>query len=199
MNDGRSRFDTSTAAGLRNARMEEAAWRWKAYAMQRGFLFDEPIVIGGPDEKPPCVDGTVHGVAVSLQLGLGAESTLVLAAQPGIVRGAVEVKSRSALDALSSLFGAEDVPLGDAPFEAAYRVHASPAETARIILTATTRAEMLALGARSFLYDDGASRGHTPLVRMQLDGIRHAPEVLDRALALVAAVTLARAPEQPYR
>ena len=192
-------FDTSTPAGLRNARMEEAAWLWKAYAMQRGFLFDEPIVIGGPDEKPPCVDGTVRGVAVSLQLGLEAESTLALAVHSGIVPGHVDVRSRSALDAVSNLFGSEDVQLGDAPFEGAYRVRASSDETVRIILTAATRAEMLALGARSFLYEDGGSHGQVPLVRMQLDGIRHAPAILDRALALVAAVTLARAPEQPYR
>jgi len=151
----------------------------------------------------PRVDGHVDGVPVAIELmehDGDVHATAVIATLQAPLRGHLEVTREGMLTSLLKLFGAQDIAMGDAPFDAAFRVTASSEDLARTLLTPAARAEMLKLSCRWLAYDDGSEHGHAPMVLFEMSGVIEWDDILNRMLALVVTLSQAQAvPPSAYR
>ena len=159
---------------------------WGAFAAARGLRFT-PAVTGWMGAKAPLrVDGEQDGVAFALLLYPDHVSqyfgTAVLAFPPRPVRGHLEVTRAGTFSRIATAFGAQDLEVGVATFDAAFIVKGTDVATARRLLPPQLCAELLALDAQFLGYDDGSEPQHGAHAMLEISGIVTDPAILDRAI-----------------
>jgi hypothetical protein len=168
---------------------------WASYARARGLQgFDTPL----------CMWGTLEGVVVRAYAVRVSRLAYALEIQVGLGQPlglGLQIRPQHTFDRLSALFGAQDLELGDPPFDAAFVVKAHEPGAIRELLDAPTRAALLAVhqgvGALS-LSDDGLT------VRLPLLGRDPSvvPRTAEKLAALGEALSRRRAQQPalgPYR
>jgi hypothetical protein len=187
----------AAAAAARRKAIGEADAAWIGYATARGMHF-RPSRTGWAHEQLPRVDGVVDGVNVAIEL-VHDMRTAVLAVPAVPLAGNLHIGRESVFTSIAKFFGAHDIVLGDKAFDDAFLVKASAAALAQALLSPATRAELLALGAESFAYDDGSEHKHSPMVVLFLRRIAVGDVELDRALRVVIQAASVRDGTAPYR
>ena len=133
-------------------------------------------------------------VARSLGYHTGA-----LAVPVAAVQGNVEVTREGVIATISKAFGAQDILIGDAPFDRAFLVKGTHEAAVRAVLSARVREEMLEMAVDRVIYDDGSQHNHVPMVLVEIPMILTEPQQLDRALRAAVEIAQTRMQETPYR
>ena len=150
---------------------------WASYARARGLQgLDTPL----------CMWGTLEGVALRAYAVRAGRLCYALEIQVGLPQPlglGLQIRPQHTFDRLSSLFGAQDIELGDPPFDGAFVVKAHEPAAVRELLDAPTRATLLAVhqsvGALS-VSDDGLT--------VRLPQLGRDPAVVPRTAEKLAAV-----------
>ncbi len=188
------------AAAARARAIAQADRAWGPYARSRGMAH-RPGREGWAHTTMPRVDGVIDDVPVALELVIGTSDyqTVALAAPTVPLVGHVEVTREGLVASLAKAFGAQDVVLGDDPFDRAFLVKSAPPDVARQLLVDEVRAEMLALPTTRLAYDDGSEHAHPALVVFAVGALVESPGILDRMLRLVATLARVRLATSAYR
>jgi hypothetical protein len=191
----------AAAAQARAQAMAKAGHAWAPYAEQGGMAF-RPGRQGWAHTEMPRLDGVLDDVRVAIELGqgLGGEiETMALAVIAAPLQGHLEVTREGLVAKLTKVFGAQDVVLGDAPFDRAFLVKATPPDLAHQLLGPLVRAEMLALPTTRLAYDDGSEHSHLAMVVFVLGALVESPDVLDRMLKVATTLARVRPTTSAYR
>jgi hypothetical protein len=187
----------AAAAAARRKAIGEANAGWAGYAKARGVHF-RPSHTGWAHEQLPRIDAVVDGVRSAIELAYDLR-TAVLAVPALPLAGNLHVTRENIFSSIATFLGAEDIVLGDKAFDDAFLVRASAAPVAQTLLSPPIRAELLALGAESFAYDDGSEHQDAPLVALFLRRVAVDHAELDRALRVVVETARVREGAPPYR
>ena len=164
---------------------------WGSFATARGLRF-MPAVPGWMGARSVLrVDGAQDGVPFALLLYPDHVSqyfgTAVLAFPPRPVPGHLEVTRAGALSRIATAFGAQDLEVGVATFDAAFVVKGTNVTTARRLLSPSLCAEFLALEAQFLGYDDGSEPQHSAHAMLEISGVVTDGAILDRASRTMTA------------
>jgi hypothetical protein len=188
------------AAAARARAIAQADRAWAPYAHSRGMAH-RPGREGWAHVQMPRLDGVIDDVPVALELVLGTSEsqTVALAAPTAPLPGHVEVTREGLVASLTKAFGAQDVIVGDEPFDRAFLVKSAPPDIAHQLLVAEVRAEMLALPTTRLAYDDGSEHAQPALVVFAVGALVESPGILDRMLRLVTTLARVRTATSAYR
>jgi len=190
----------AAAAQARARAMARADQAWAPYARARGMAH-RPGRQGWAHEEMPRLDGVIDDVRVAIELVASASEyeTIALAATEAPLPGHVEVTREGLVAKLTKAFGAQDVVLGDDPFDRAFLVKAAPPDIAPQLLVADVRSELLALPTTRLAYDDGSEHSHPAMVVFAVGALVEAPGILDRMLRVVTTFARQRLATSAYR
>jgi hypothetical protein len=193
----------AAAAAERHKRIVIADRVWSAYAQAHGLHY-RPGREGWARTEMPRLDGAVGNVAVALELvddPWDPRAFVVAALARPVVPlvGHVEVHREGILSRIAEAFGAHDIAVGEDAFDRAFVVKATDESTARALLPPNVTRELLALGAKSFAYDDGSENSQGAIVVANFPFQTEDFGPIDRALAFVALVAQIRPASGPYR
>jgi hypothetical protein len=176
----------SAATGEAIARVNE---RWSAYASAKGYAARSGSS-GWAHTVSPMVVGTVDGIAFTLEYVPDASTTLAIATPSAALEGDVEAIPEGMGSRLAKLFGAQDIAVGHAAFDAKYVIKASRAATATALLAMDVCERLMALDIGRFAYDDGTKSGRAPggLVLIERAGPEDRPAILDAMIGCVVRV-----------
>ncbi len=178
--------------------MADAAW--EPYARARDMRHSAGR-IGWAHAQWPRVDGVIAGIAVALEVVAHSRGyhTGALAVPVAAVQGNVEVTREGVVAKISKVFGAQDICIGDEPFDRAFLVKGTSEAAVRAVLSALVRDEMLQMGVERVIYDDGSEHKHVPMVLVEIPLIVTDPRQLDRALRAAVEIAKTRLQGTPYR
>ena len=169
--------------------MRKADAAWRAYASSHAMQYQPPR--GWLHPEWPRAEGSLEGVAVAIEVAIHVThldySTACVAGMNGPAKGDLEVSREGFSSKVARLWGAQDLVVGDDPFDRAFVVKATPTALAAELLAADVRAEMLALRADRLTYGNG-EHGQRGLVVVEFMGVVEDAGVLDRGLRLVAGL-----------
>jgi hypothetical protein len=179
--------------------IETANEAWAPYAKANGLAMRVGRMESSVVEDPR-VDGKFEGTSVAFQLAAIANAWGITAVAVPLAPIALnlEITREGLFDKIAKMFGAIDLVLGDEVFDAKYMV-STTSESARRVLTAEARAEMLALDVATLVYDDGTIGEPKPKVVMGISRLLASTEELDRMLKLLVSVAKVRPEPEPFR
>lgn len=175
------------AAAAHRKAAAEADAAWAPYAAAHG-LEHRRGEIGDVESIEPRMTGIVDGMRVVLTMTMvdGDWGTLAVAEPPDPLHMHLDVTRETWLDKIRKLFGAKGLGVGDERFDHTYTVHAVGDGGAQL-LTAETRAELLALGVNTLAYHDGTET-KAALVGFALTRLVTSEAEIARVLKLAAAL-----------
>lgn len=184
----------AAAAAAQKQAAERADAAWAPFAKTRAMNFRASRV-GLGEAILPRVGGNLDGVSVAFEMAMVASDWGITAVSvplaPVPVR--VELGREGFLQKVAKVFGAQDIVLGDAPFDKAFMVRGTNDPGTHAVLGASTRSELLALDVSTLLYDDGSTKERGAVVVLGVPNVLVEAEALDRMLRLLVALAKTRA------
>jgi hypothetical protein len=153
----------------------DAANAWGAFAARYSLQFERPRLR---------VHGTLEGSRVDVRLVGGAVPRTLLRVRFPNPLGLGLLIRKGWVPGLAKFFGAQDIELGDAPFDQAFIVKGNPEPVVRQVVHAQMRQELLAFVARGATVQVEDDQMQAWLPGMVFDG-QALDELLMRGMAVV--------------
>ena len=179
----------AAAAAAQKKANDTADAAWAPYAKSKGYTLRRSQA-GAAHVDPARVSGKEDGVSIAFEVAPfeGDWGMTLVAVPPAPVPVRLELAPEGMFQKLTKLFGAQDIQIGDAPFDTAYMIKGSDAPATRVVLCEATRKAMLSLGVATFVYDDGSTKERPAVIIAGIPSLFTTTDQLDRMIAFMVAV-----------
>jgi hypothetical protein len=179
----------AAAAAAQKQAHDKADAAWAPYAKSKGYTH-RPSRTTPSHTDPARVSGTEDGVSIAFEIANfdGDWGTTAVAMPPAPVAVRLELAPEGIFQKFTKLFGAQDIQVGDAPFDKAYMIKGTDDPAAHLVLCESTRKAMLSLGVATFVYDDGSTKERPAVIIAGIPSLLTTTEQLDRLVAFLVGV-----------